>query len=129
MSDDKEPVSAPLRRLSASLLTLGRIRLELFAIEAQEEKERIASLLLWAVLGALLAGFGLLMLLVLVTVALWDSSYRLLALGGGTVVLVAAAVVAVLKVKALIDQPASLFQASIGELRADADALRRRPGP
>lgn len=128
MSDEKEPVSAPLRRLSASLLTLGRIRLELFAIEAQEEKERIASLLLWAVLAALLAGFGLLMLLVLVTVALWDS-HRLLALAGGTVVLVAAAVVAVLKVKALIDQPASLFQASIGELRADADALRRRPGP
>ncbi|MFN3860538.1 MAG: phage holin family protein [Roseateles sp.] len=126
MSDDKEPVSAPLRRLGASLLTLGRIRLELFAIEAQEEKERIASLLLWAVLAALLAGFGLLMLLLLVTVALWDS-HRLLALGGGTVVLVAAAAVAVVKVKALIDQPASLFQASIGELRADADALRRGP--
>jgi len=128
LSDDKEPVSAPLRRLGSSLLTLGRIRLELFAIEAQEEKERIASLLLWAVLAALLAGFGLLMALVLVTVALWDS-YRLLALGGGTVVLIAAAAVAVLKVKALLDQPASLFQASIGELRADAEALRRPPGP
>lgn len=128
MSDDKEPVSAPLRRLGASLMTLGRIRLELFAIEAQEEKERIASLLLWAVLAALLAGFGLLMVILLITVALWDS-HRLLALGGGTVVLVAAAAVAVMKVKALIDQPASLFQASIGELRADADALRRAPGP
>lgn len=128
MSDDKEPVSAPLRRLGASLLTLGRIRLELFAIEAQEEKERIASLLLWAVLAALLAGFGLLMVILLVTVALWDS-HRLIALGGGTVVLVTAAVVAVLKVKALIARPASLFQASIGELREDADALRRRPGP
>ncbi|MDR7270831.1 putative membrane protein YqjE [Pelomonas saccharophila] len=129
MSDAKEPVSAPLRRLGVSLLTLGRIRLELFAIEAQEEKERIASLLLWAVLAALLAGFGLLMLLVLFTVALWDTNYRLLALGGGTVVLVAAAVVAVLKVKGLINQPASLFQSSIGELREDADALWRRPGP
>ncbi|HEV6964408.1 phage holin family protein [Roseateles sp.] len=128
MSDTKEPVSAPLRRLGTSLLTLGRIRLELLAIEAQEEKERIASLLLWAVLAALLAGFGLLMVLVLVTVALWDS-YRLLALGGGTVVLVAAAVVAVLKVKALIAQPATLFQSSIAELRDDADALRRRAGP
>lgn len=128
MSDDTEPVTAPLRRLGASLMTLGRIRLELFAIEAQEEKERIASLLLWAVLAALLAGFGLLMLILLVTVALWDS-HRLLALGGGTVVLVAAAVVAVMKVKGLIDQPASLFQASIGELKADADALRRSPGP
>ncbi|WP_343626632.1 phage holin family protein [Roseateles puraquae] len=128
MSDDKEPVSGPLRRLGASMLTLGRIRLELFAIEAQEEKERIASLLLWAVLAALLAGFGLLMVILLITVALWDS-HRLLALGVGTAVLVAAAAVAVSKVKALIDQPASLFQASIGELRADADALRRTPGP
>ena len=128
MSDATEPVSAPLRRLGVSLLTLGRIRLELLAIEAQEEKERIASLLLWAVLAALLAGFGLLMVIVLVTVALWDS-HRLLALGGGTVVLVAAAVVAVLKVKGLIEQPASLFQSSIGELRQDADALRHRPGP
>ena len=87
MSDDKEPVSAPLRRLGASMLTLGRIRLELFAIEAQEEKERITSLLLWAVLAALLAGFGLLMVILLITVALWDS-HRLLALGGGTAVLV-----------------------------------------
>ena len=128
MSDDTEPVSAPLRRLGASLMTLGRIRLELFAIEAQEEKERIASLLLWAVLAALLAGFGLLMVILLVTVVLWDS-HRLLALGGGTVVLVAAAVVAVMKVKGLIDQPASLFQSSIGELKADADALRCSPGP
>lgn len=128
MSDTTEPVSAPLRRLGASLLTLGRIRLELFAIEAQEEKERIASLLLWAVLAALLAGFGLLLLLVLVTVALWDS-YRLLALGGGTAVMVAAAVVAVFKVRGLIAQPASLFQSSITELREDADALRRRPAP
>lgn len=128
MSEDQEPVSGPLRRLSASLLTLGRIRLELFAIEAQEEKDRIASLLLWAVLAALLAGFGLLMVILLVTVALWDS-HRLLALGGGTVVLVVAAAVAVSKVKALIDQPATLFQASIGELRADAEALRRPHGP
>ncbi|MFG6467130.1 phage holin family protein [Roseateles sp. BYS87W] len=121
--DTATPVSEPLRRLGASLITLGRIRLELFAIEAQEEKERIASLLLWAVLGALLAGFGLLMALVLVTVALWDS-HRLLALGGGTLLLLAAAALAVQKVRGLIHQPASLFQSSIGELRADADALR-----
>ncbi|MEO6279909.1 phage holin family protein [Roseateles sp.] len=126
MTDAKEPVSGPLRRLGTSLLTLGRIRLELLAIEVQEEKDRIAGLLLWAVLAALLAGFGLLMLVVLVTVALWDS-YRLLALGGGTVVLIAAAVFAVLKVKGLVAQPSTLFQSSITELREDADALRGRP--
>jgi uncharacterized membrane protein YqjE len=48
LGNDKEPVSGPLRRLGSSLLTLGRIRLELLAIEVQEEKDRIAGLLLWA---------------------------------------------------------------------------------
>jgi len=126
LNDAKEPVSGPLRRLGSSLLTLGRIRLELLAIEVQEEKDRIAGLLLWAVLAALLAGFALLMSLVLVIVALWDG-YRLLALGGSTVVLIAAAGLAVLKLKGLTAQPSTLFQASIAELREDADALRRRP--
>lgn len=128
MSDNKQPVSGPLRRLGSSVLTLGRIRLELLAIEAQEEKDRLAGLLLWAVLAALLAGFGLLMLLVLVTVAFWDE-HRLLALGFGSVVLIVAAAVAVLKVRGLVAQPSTLFQSSIAELREDADALRRRPGP
>jgi len=63
---------------------------------------------------------------VLVIVALWDG-YRLLALGGSTVVLIAAAGLAVLKLKGLTAQPSTLFQASIAELREDADALRRRP--
>ena len=126
MSDTREPVSGPLRRLGTSLLTLGRIRLELLAIEAQEEKERIAGLALWAVLAALLAGFGLLMLLLLVVVALWDS-YRLLAIAGAAVLLLAAAAGAVAKLKALLAQPTTLFQSSISELREDADALRRRP--
>jgi uncharacterized membrane protein YqjE len=126
LSDSREPVSGPLRRLGSSLLTLGRIRLELLAIEAQEEKERIAGLALWAVLAALLAGFGLLMLLLLIVVALWDS-YRLLAIAGAAVVLLGAAASAVAKLKALLAQPTTLFQSSISELREDADALRRRP--
>ncbi|MFG6430241.1 phage holin family protein [Pelomonas parva] len=126
MTDSKEPVSGPLRRLGTSLLTLGRIRLELLAIEAQEEKERIAGLALWAVLAALLAGFGLLMLLLLIVVALWDS-HRLLALAAATAVLLAAAAVALAKLKGLLAQPTTLFQSSIAELREDADALRRRP--
>lgn len=125
---DQQPVSAPLRRLGASLLALGRIRLELFAIEVQEEKDRVASLLLWAVLAALLVGFGLLMAVLLITVALWDT-HRLLALALATVILVGAAVVAVLKVRRLVSLPATLFQASIAELREDGAALRREPGP
>lgn len=125
VSDNQEPVSGPLRRLGTSLLTLGRIRLELLAIEVQEEKERIAGLVLWAVLAALLAGFAVLMLLVLAVVALWDS-HPLLALGAASAVLVAAAGLALRQLKALTAQPATLFQASLAELRDDADALRRQ---
>jgi uncharacterized membrane protein YqjE len=125
LSDDKEPVSEPLRRLGSSLLTLGRIRLELLAIEVQEEKERIAGLVLWAVLAALLAGFAVLMLLVLAVVALWDT-HPLLALGAASGVLVVAAALALRQLKLLTEQPATLFQASLAELRDDADALRRR---
>lgn len=124
MTDSQEPISAPLRRLGASLLTQGRIRLELLAIEAQEEKERIAHLLLWAVLAALLAGFGVLTALMLVVVALWDS-HPLMALAVSTVVLAAAAAFAVMKVKALVSLPPSLFQSSLSELKEDAEALRR----
>lgn len=125
MSEDQEPVSAPLRRLGRSLLTLGRIRLELLAIEVQEEKDRIANLVLWAVLAALLAGFAVLMLLVLAIVALWDS-HPLLALGGATGVLVVAAGLALRQLKALTAQPSTLFQASIAELRKDAAGLDQR---
>lgn len=122
---EREPVSGPLRRLGASLLTLGRIRLELLAVEVQEEKERIAGLVLWAVLAALLAGFAVLMLLVLAVVALWDS-HPLLALGAASGVLVVAAALAVRRLKALAAQPATLFQTSLAELRDDADTLHRR---
>ena len=128
MNDSNEPVSAPLRRLGASLLTLGRVRLELLAIEVQEEKERVAGLLLWALSAALLAGFCLLTAMVFVIVALWDT-HRLLALGGATLLLFAAAVFAFTKVRALLAMPATLFQTSLAELREDADALRREPPP
>jgi uncharacterized membrane protein YqjE len=128
LSDTREPVSAPLRRLGISLLTLTRIRLELLAIEVQEEKERITSLLVWAVVAALLAGFGLLMMVLWITVALWDS-HRLLAVGLAALLLLGAAIAAVLKVRRLLAQPSSLFSASISELREDANALKRQPGP
>jgi uncharacterized membrane protein YqjE len=123
-----EPVSAPLRRLGASLLTLGRIRLELLAIEAQEEKERVAGLLVWALSAALLAGFAVLMLTVFVIVALWDT-HRLLALGVATVVLFAGAAYAIARVKGLLAMPSTLFQSSLAELREDAQALRGAPEP
>lgn len=121
-------VSGPVRRLGASLLALGRIRLELLAIEVQEEKERIAALLFWAVLAALLAGFGAVFVALAVTVALWDT-HRLAALGVGALLFVALALLSALRVRRLAGEGSTLFQSSIAELREDSAALGRMPPP
>ena len=70
--------SAPRPRLAESLhgivdagLQTVQTRLELLAIELQEEKLRLAGLALNAVLAGLLLGFGLMFLLVVLTVLLW----------------------------------------------------------
>jgi uncharacterized membrane protein YqjE len=121
-------VSGPVRRLGASLLALGRIRLELLALEAQEEKDRIASLLIWAVLTALMAGFGAVFVAMFVTVALWDT-HRVAALGIAAALLIALAVWGALRVRRLTSARTTLFQSSIAELRQDSAALRDRDAP
>lgn len=115
-----------MRRLGVSLLALGRIRLELLSIEVQEEKERIGALLFWAVLIALLAGFGLVFIALAVTVALWET-HRLAALVGATIVFIMLAAGGALRVRRLVGSGTTLFKSSITELRHDAAALRQEP--
>lgn len=119
-------VSGPVRRLAASLLALGRIRLELLAIEVQEEKDRIASLLVWAVVTALLAGFGLVFAALFAIVALWDT-HRLAALGAAAALFIGLAVLGVLRMKRLAGRRSTLFQSSIAELRQDSASLSAGP--
>lgn len=118
----------PVRRLAASLLALGRIRLELLTIELHEEKTRFAGLLFWALFGALLCGFSVLAIAIAVTVWLWDG-HRLAAVVGVSVVLVALAGVALARVRALLALPSTLLAASLGELRRDEAALRDGTSP
>ena len=120
--------SGPVRRRGASLLALGRIRLELFAIEVQEEKERVASLLLWSVLTAFGVGFGALFVAAFVTVAFWDT-HRLVALGLAALLFIGLAALAAMRVQRLAANGSMMFRSSIDELRQDAAALRQGPTP
>ncbi len=128
MTPQGDRVSGPVRRLGASLLALGRIRLELLAIEVHEEKERIAALLLWSVLTALLVGFGAILVALFVTVALWDT-HRLAALGVSALLFIGVGAVGALRVRRLAGGGSTLFQSSIAELREDSAALRPTPPP
>jgi len=112
-----------LRRLGAAAVALGRIKLELLALEWQQEKSRVTQLLLLATLGSLLFGFALLALAITITVALWDTPQRMAALIVTTVVLVAGALASVWRIVALLRGP-SPVQASVGELKRDEATLR-----
>jgi uncharacterized membrane protein YqjE len=122
VSDRPGPGTAA-RRLGASLLRLGRIRLELLAIEAQEEKERLAALLFWTVFAALALAFGLVFVALAVTVLLWDSQPRWMVLAAAAAAFLALAAVAAWWLRRMQAGGPTLLRSSIGELRRDADAL------
>ena len=107
---------ASLRRLGAAFVALGRIKLELLALGWQEEKALIAQLLMLATIGSLLAGFALLALAITLTVWLWDTPYRMLALTG--------ALASIGRVVALLRAPSPLLATTLSELRRDESALR-----
>ena len=113
-----------LRRLGAAVVALGRIKLELLALGWQEEKARIAQLVALAILGSLLAGFALLALAITITVALWDTPYRMLALAIITAVLGAGTLASIWRVVALLRAPSPWLASAVGELRRDEAALR-----
>lgn len=123
MSPDRIGSFDALRRLGAAALALGRIKLELLALEWQDEKARIAQLLVLAVVGALLGGFALIALAITLTVVLWDTSYRVLALGITTALLAAGALGSAWRAMVLLRGPSPL-SGSVGELRRDEAALR-----
>lgn len=114
------------KRLAGSFIALGRVRLELLAIEAQEEKERIAAMLVWAVVTAFLGCFGLVFVALFVTLALWDT-HRLEAMGGFAALFIVLALWAALRLRQLMGMGSSLFQSTIAELREDSRALNQPP--
>jgi uncharacterized membrane protein YqjE len=77
-----------------------------------------------AILGALLAGFALLALAITITVSLWDTGYRMLALTITTALLGAGALASIWRVVALLRTPSPLFVTTVNELRRDEAALR-----
>ena len=120
--------SGKFKRLAASFIALGRIRLELLVIEVQEEKERIVAMLVWAVVTAFIGCFALVFVALFVTLALWDN-HRLLALGGFSALFFVLASWGVLRLRHLLAIGSSLFHSSIAELREDSRALRDPPAP
>lgn len=115
-----------LRNATRSTLTLLQTRLALLGVELQEEGHRLLGLLLWGGLAILTLVAGMIFLVVLLTVALWDS-HRLLVLGIGTGFFLILGTGALLVFVRLLRRPSALFSASLAELSQDRAALRGQP--
>jgi uncharacterized membrane protein YqjE len=126
MSDERKPrLADSLRGFLDSGVDLVRTRLELLAVEAQEEKVRIIGLLINAVMCALFLGFGLVFLAVFLTVLFWDG-YRLLVLGLATLFFIGAGLYTASNAARELKQGSRMFGATLAELARDREALRRK---
>ncbi len=80
MDNDSPGLFSSVKRLLATLLAIVRTRVELFSVEFEEEVDRLASLLLSAVLSLFFLGIAIILIAVLIVVAFWEEN-RLAALG------------------------------------------------
>lgn len=120
----KPRLAESLRGLIDSGLHTVQSRLELLSLEVQEEKLRLSGLVLNIVLCGLLLGFGLVFLMVFLTVYFWDD-HRLVALGASTAACLLGALVTGLKAASAFNSGSRLFAASLAELRRDRDTFGR----
>ena len=114
-----------LRRLVATALELAQVRLELIGAEIEEQKLRIVGGLVWAALGVLLVGLGLVLAIGCVVLLFWDG-YRLQALAVLTFVFLAGGGLALRHALARLNSAPGAFAASVAELAQDRERLSAR---
>ena len=117
---------ASLQGFAASLVAIAHTRLDLLSTDMEEERERLASLLLMALVALFCLGVGVVLMVILIAVAFWDSD-RLLALGGLTGIFLAGGVAAWGFALHKLRTKPRLFAASLAELSKDRQQLTPRP--
>ncbi len=126
--NDPLGASGGLRRRLDLLLQSAHTRLQLLGVELQQEKLRLARLLLGIVLAALLLGFALVFGLIWLTVALWDT-HRELGLAVATLVALLLGLGAAGVAASAWADGSQLFAASLAELERDRRALEQDRAP
>lgn len=112
----------------ATVLDIGRGRLELIAVEIEEERLRLARLWVVATCTLFLAFVGVVLLASWI-VLLCDPEHRVAATGAVTAAFLAAAGVAGWQWRRLSANKPPLLDATLAELRNDRTALRASRSP
>jgi uncharacterized membrane protein YqjE len=121
-------ITAAVGRIAATLVAMAQTRLELAAVEVQQEAQQLLACLAWLLLAALLVAGALLLAALFVILLFWDS-YRLQAVAGmaGLFGVVGAAIV--IKVRAGLATRPPLLSATLAELRNDMAFVTGANGP
>lgn len=114
-------------RIASTLVAMVGTRLELAAVEFQEDARRLLGHLVWSLLAVLLAVFALMLATLFVIVLFWDD-YRLQAIGALTVLYALGAALILMKVRAGLNAQPPLLAATLAELRNDVDYVRHAAG-
>jgi len=125
MSEPPRGLLASLRRLLATGLEIAQVRLELLAVELEQEKLRIFDGLLWAALALLMLGVGLLLAVGLLLLLVWDG-HRLAALGVLSVLFLGAGALLARLARSRLSSPQGIAAGSLDELARDRAALEGR---
>jgi uncharacterized membrane protein YqjE len=114
---------ATVDRIGATLVAMVRTRLELAAVEVQEEARRLLGYVAWTLLAVLLVAAAFMLAALFVILLFWDS-YRLQAVAAMAILFALAGTVIVMKVHASFDAKPRMLSATLAELHKDADLLR-----
>jgi uncharacterized membrane protein YqjE len=112
-----------LRGLADGLLGSARERLELFALELQEEKYRAIQLFIWISMGVFSAVLAITFASLTIIYLFWESA-RLAVLGGFAVLYAAGCIVILLYCRKLIARQPKPFEGTIAELQQDRACIR-----
>jgi len=116
---------ASLSSVASSLLGLTRTRLELFSLEAAEEKSRLFKLLGMAFGALLFVTLAVLVFTITIAVAFWPTENRYVALGLLAAIYAVIGIGLLLSVRRHLVHGPAPFSATIEELGRDAELLSR----
>jgi uncharacterized membrane protein YqjE len=116
-------ILAAAGRISATLVAMVGTRLELAAVEFQEDARRLLGYLAWSLLAAFLAAGAVMLAALFVILLFWDT-YRLQAVAAMAAVLAIGAGLIVMSVRSRLNAQTPLFAATLAELRNDIAYVR-----
>lgn len=114
-----------LRNFAATLVALLQTRFDLLATELEEERLRLAQVLLWGCVALVFLVLGVVMLTFFVVALFWDT-HRVLVSGLLALIYLAIGVAAALVARSRARARSKLFSASLAELATDREQLTSR---